>query len=806
MLQLDSRIEIRISSIQYLKLKPLLSQVLVVLDRTDQNVHSTVDVISLSRDGRGVRLGNAPSRGRPQKNPGSGASSKGVPRYSTVRLEGKAPARTYAICADEEASSLDLITGTFSLHDIFVVAWINPGSTYSYVCMKLVFSMNMHVESTEFVVKVSNPLGKHVLVDQVCRNCPLTISGHCFLANLMLLLFDEFDVILGMDWLAANDVIVNCGRKFIEQKCENRDIVRVESVSEVKIESVPVVYEYPDVFLEELRGLPPTREVEFGIELVPGTASISVAPYRMAPLELKELKVQLQKLTDKGFLRPSYSPWGDLILFGATVFSMIDLRSGYYQLRVKEQDVPKTAIRMRYGHYEFLVMPFGLTNAPVVYMDLMNCIFRPCLDKFVVVFIDDVLIYSRDETEHAGILHDFYTDDELAAIVFALKIWRHNLYGENCRVFTDHKSLKYLMTQKDLNLRQRRWLELIKDYELIIDYHRGKANVVTDALSRNSLFVLRAMNTQLYVTDDGSVIAELRARPMRPIVVVCLSIRLKPKKKDDVWVVVDRLTMSAHFIPVHTDYPLEKLADLYVSRIVRLHKVPLSTISDRDPRFTSRYWKKLQEALGTKLNFSTAFHLQTDGQSERLIQILEDKLRCCILKFQGSWEQYLLLVEFAYNNRYQSSLKMAPYEALYGHLKRKEIEFLVGDKVFLKVSPWKKVLRFGKKGIPSPRFIGPYEMTERIGPVACRLALPSELETIHDVFHVSMLRRYRSDPSHVISPAEVEIRPDMTYGEKLVKILDREVKKLRNKSIALVKVLWHRQGVEEATWEPEETM
>ncbi|KAA3461483.1 DNA/RNA polymerases superfamily protein [Gossypium australe] len=292
----------------------------------------------------------------------------------------------------------------------------------------------------EIVIKVSNLLGKHVLVDQVCRDCPLTIRGHCFLANHMLLPFDEFDMILGMDWLTAHDVIVNCGRKFIELKCENGDILRVElgksdslpalissfmakkcirkgyesylvfvlntQMSEVKIESAPVVSEYPDVFPEELPGLPPTREVEFGIELVPSTAPISIALYRMAPLDLKELKVQLQELTDKGFTRPSYSLGGAPVLFlrkkdgsmrlcidyrqpnkvtvknkyplpriedlfdqlkGATVFSKIDLRFGYYQLRVKEQDVLKTTFQTR----------------------------------FVVVFIDDILIYSRDESEYA---------------------------------------------------------------------------------------------------------------------------------------------------------------------------------------------------------------------------------------------------------------------------------------------------------------------------------------------------------------------------------------------------------------------
>ncbi|KAA3465780.1 reverse transcriptase [Gossypium australe] len=227
---------------------------------------------------------------------------------------------------------------------------------------------------------------------------------------------------------------------------------------------------------------------------------------------------------------------------------------------------------------------------------------------------------------------------------------------------------------------------------------------------------------------------------------------LTSKKKDAVWVVVDRLTKSAHFIPVRTDYPLEKLADLYVSEI----------------------------------------------RSEVHILVLEKVARS---------ENHLLLVEFTYNNSYLSSLKMAPYEALYGHkcrtplywteLRENQIHGVdlvreTEEKVQVLCGCLKTALdRFGRKGKLSPRFIGPYEVTERIGSVAYRLALPSELEKIHNVFHVSMLCCYRSDPSHVISPTEVEICSDMTYGEKPVKILGWDVKKLRNKSIALGKVLWY---------------
>ncbi|KAA3473518.1 RVP_2 domain-containing protein [Gossypium australe] len=232
-------------------------------------------------------------------------SRKNSSREQTARVEGRAPARIYAICAREEASSPDVIMGTFSLYGTHVVALIDPGSTHSYICMKLVSIMSMPIEPTGFVIRVSNPLGKYVLVDRVCKGCPLTIRGHCFPVDLMLLPFDEFDVILGMDWLVTHDVIVNCGKKFIELKCENGDLICVKSDEQ---DRSPVVisflltqkylrkgYEayltiYPDVFPEELRGLHPIREIEFGIELALGTAPISIAPCRKAPTELKELK------------------------------------------------------------------------------------------------------------------------------------------------------------------------------------------------------------------------------------------------------------------------------------------------------------------------------------------------------------------------------------------------------------------------------------------------------------------------------------------------------------------------------------
>ncbi|GKB14139.1 putative reverse transcriptase domain-containing protein [Tanacetum coccineum] len=264
---------------------------------------------------------------------------------------------------------------------------------------------------------------------------------------------------------------------------------------------------------------------------------------------------------------------------------------------------------------------------------------------------------------------------------------------------------------------------------------------------------------------------------------------------DTIWVIVDRLTKSAHFLPMREDYKMYRLARLYLNEIVARHGVSILIISDRDSRFTSRFWQSMQEALGTCLDMSTDYHPQIDGQSERTIQTLEDMLRACVLDFRGSWDVYLLLVEFSYNNSYYSSVRCAPFEALYGrkcrspimwaeveegqligpeivqkttnkisqikdrlkvkrdrkksyaNKRRKRLEFSVGDYVLLKVSPWKGVVRFGKKGKLAPRFVEPFEIIEKVGLGAYLLDLPEELNGVHDTFHVSNLKKCLADPT-----------------------------------------------------------
>ncbi|GJU93668.1 putative reverse transcriptase domain-containing protein [Tanacetum coccineum] len=802
----------------------------------------------------------------------------------------RARARAYVVVENPQ-QNLNMVTGTFLINDQYACILFDSGVEKSFVSSAF----------TPFIDIAPTALNT------------------------------SYDVEFEMEWWLVPTMIVRIplpNGEILEVQGERPEkdpgSLACIKADEKKLDDIRVVRDFPEVFPDDLSGLPPVREIEFRIDLIP----------------------------EKGFIQPSYSPWGVPVLFvkrkdgakrmcidyrelnkltiknryplpriddlfdqlqGACCFSKIDLRSGYHQLRVREEDIPKTAFRTRYGHFEFTVMPFRLTNTPAIFMDLMNRVCKPYLDKFVIVFIDDILIYSKSKEEHevhlktiiyllkkeklyakfskcefwlqevqflghvvnrdglAGYYRRFienfskiakpltlltqknktyvwgneqdeafrilkeklcnapvlalpdgpddfvvycdaskqgfgcvlmqrgkviayasrqlkkheknYTthDLELGAVVFALKIWRHYLYGTKSVIYTDHKSLQYIFDQKDLNMRQRRWIELLSDYECEIKYHPGKANVVADALSRKERLKprrVRAMSITIHSglktkileaqgeaskdlkapaewlrglekhferRDDGGIYffdriwipsvggvrklimdeahtsrysihlgADKMYHDLRDLYwwpgmkrdiaeyvskcLTCSKIKAEHQKPsgllqqpeipewkwekitmdlvtklprssggyDAIWVIMDRLTKSAHFLPIREDYKTEKLARIYINEIVARHGVPVSIISDRDGRFASHLWQALQEALGTKLHMSTAYHPETDGQSERTIQTLEDMLRACVMDFGGSWDAHLPLVEFSYNNSYHASIKCAPFEALYG--------------------------------------------------------------------------------------------------------------------------------------------
>ncbi|GKB91116.1 putative reverse transcriptase domain-containing protein [Tanacetum coccineum] len=269
--------------------------------------------------------------------------------------------------------------------------------------------------------------------------------------------------------------------------------------------------------------------------------------------------------------------------------------------------------------------------------------------------------------------------------------------------------------------------------------------------------------------------------------------------------------------------PIYKLAKLYLKEVVTRHGIPVSIICDCHPRFTLNFWRSFQKAMGTRLDISTAYHPQTDGQSERTIPTLEDMLSACVIDFGNGWKGHLPLIKFSCNNSYHASIKAAPFEALYGRkcrspviqaardrqksyadVRRKPLEFQVGDRVMLKVSPWKGVVHFGKRGKLNPRYIGPFKVLVKVGNVAYRLELPQQLSRVHSTFHVSNLKKCLSDKPLAITLDEIHIDDKLYFVEEPLEIIDREVKRLKQSHIPIIKVRWNSRRGPEFTWESED--
>lgn len=947
-----------------------------------------------------------------------------------------------------------------------------------------------------------------------------------------------------------------------------------------------ILEDFKDVFPDELpTGLPPKRGVDHEIVLVPGANPPSRAPYRMSVRELQELKKQLDENLKQGFIRPSRSPFGSPVLFvkkkdgtmrlcvdyralnkvtvknkyplpsisdlldqlqGAKIFTKIDLRSGYHQIRIAENDIPKTAFRTRYGHFEFLVLPFGLTNAPATFMQLMQEIFHPYLDRFVIVYLDDILVYSRSLEEHeehlrtvvqvlrenklyaklnkcafyrkeieflghvisadgvymekkkmqdihewpqpksvhevrsflglAGFYRKFIKnfsqissamtdllkmdskfnwterhqgafeslkravssapvliipdpklpfvvstdasgyaigatlsqdqgkglqpvaflskkmlpaecnypvhEQELLAVICALKEWRHYLHGNKVKVITDHKSLKYLESQPHLSPRQVRWSEFLQQFDLEIEYQQGKSNVVADALSRRVDHAndqkLNLVNSGISTINWGDTLLQqikegyqqdeecrrmismegmqdkeftfsegLIYRNNRIYIPSVLQIKTQllneahdaaisghvgmsktlellsrnyywPKMKEDVthyvkscykcqsnkpnnryplgllqsipvpekaWeqvsmdlitqlpktkegydaivVFVDKFTKMVHIAPTTTTVTAPQLARIFFREVVRLHGVPKSIISDRDPRFTSNFWKCLWSQLGTKLAMSTAYHPQTDGQTERTNRTIEDMLRAYVNYEQNDWNKHLIAAEITINNSQQASTGFSPYylnyhqhpnlplsgivapkskisqsknpaagealdgfkkllqearvnleeasrrQAYYANQKRRDHQFKVGDLVWLSSKDFNLEGRTPKF---APRNYGPFEVIQRIGEVAYKLKLPEQWK-IHPVFHISKLKPNNDDLQHFPDRHREVTRPPPVLQEnenqqeyEVDRIVGVRTRKKGKKAIKEYLVLWKGYPEWERTWESENNL
>ncbi|KAA0054735.1 pol protein [Cucumis melo var. makuwa] len=661
-------------------------------------------------------------------------------------------------------------------------------------------------------------------------------------------------------------------------------------------------------------------------------------------------------------------------LQGATVFSKIDLRSGYHQLRIIDSDIPKTTFHSRNRHYEFITMSFGLTNAPATFIDLMNRVFKDFLDTFVIVFIDDILVYSKTEAENEENLHqvlriflanklyakfskyefwlkkisflghvsnegvfvdpakieavtslprpstvsevhsflglvgyyrspysangsgsfviyndaskkglgcvlmqqgkivayasrqlkshkqNYPTHDlELAAVVFALEIWRHYLYGEKIQIFTDHKSLKYFFTQKELKMRQKRWLELVKDYDCEIFYHPGKANVVADALSRKLSHSAALITRQAPLLRDferaeiAISVEEVTSQLAQLSVQSTLRQRIIVAQLNDPYLVEKhRLAKAgqAQEFSISSDSGLMFKRHLCVPTdsavktelLTEAHSSPFSV----HPRSTKMYqdlrlvywWRNMKREMAdfvsrglvcqqvkaprqkpagllqpltvpgwkwesVSMDFITGLPKTLKGYS--VIWIFVDRLTksAHFIPGKSTYTTKMLVLHRSSGMDFSlhwATIGMAPFEALYGRCcrspvcwdesrqksyvdeRRKDLEFDMEDMVFLKVALMKDVLRFEKKRKLSLRFVGPFEILERVGPVAYRLALPPAFSAVHDVFHVSMLRKYVADPTHVVNFEPLHINENLSYEEQPVEILGHLGERRRHES------------------------
>ncbi|KAJ4756090.1 polyprotein [Rhynchospora pubera] len=927
-----------------------------------------------------------------------------------------------------------------------------------------------------------------------------------------------------------------------------------------------VLTSFASVF-EEPNALPPERSIDHSIPLIPNNKPVNQRPYRYSYFQKVEIEKIISELLKNKLIQPSSSPYSSPVLLvkkkdgswrmcidyrqlntqtiknkfpipviddlldelhGATVFSKIDLRSGYHQIRMKEEDKFKTAFKTHEGHYEFNVMPFGLTNAPATFQALMNTVFKPYLRRFVLVFFDDILIYSQtmeEHKEHLGLtlellkqnglyakrskcefgltcieylghliskegvatdpkkiqamcewptprsvkelrgflgLTGYYRkfvrnygviakplteqlkknafqwgpeadvaftelkkamtttpvlampdfskefiietdasergmgavlmqgrqpiaflskklgpksiglsiyEKEFLALLTAVQKWKHYLMGGPFIIRTDQIALKHLLEQRVHHAMQHKGLCKLMGLDYKIEYKRGVTNKVADALSRveakeNHVSELRAVTElkpqwveeikESYQGDSGAhellerldqdqgdqdkysvhqgvirykgriyvgnmkewrkkLVEEVHStsigghsgvlgtyqrikkmfywpgmkETVKEFVKTCERCQLnkgehvagpgllqpvpipegawqgismdfitklpRSEGKTAILVIVDRFTKYAHFISLATPYTAKDIAQLFLQHIYKLHGLPLSIITDRDPLFTSKFWKEIMGSLGVKLNYSTAYHPQTDGQTERVNQCLENYLRCMIFYKQGKWHQWLYLAEHWYNTCFHSSLNCTPFQALYGYeprelpsmliksqiegsnnkeeqkrlqtlqlLKenlekaqkrmkkyadknRSERQFKEGDWVYMKLQPYRQVSIAGhSQSKLNPKYYGPFEILEKIGTVAYKLNLPQG-STIHPVLHVSQLKLRQGEGTRV-SPQLPVVGPDGELRVEPEKVLERRVIKRNNEPVVQWLIQWFNRSPEEATWEDYESV
>ncbi|GKA19832.1 putative reverse transcriptase domain-containing protein [Tanacetum coccineum] len=602
---------------------------------------------------------------------------------------------------------------------------------------------------------------------------------------------------------------------------------------EKRLEDVPIVRD----FLEDLPGIPPTRQVEFQIDLIPGAAPLARAPYRLAPPEMKELSEQLQELSDKGFIRPSSSPWGAPVLFvkkkdgsfrmcidyrelnklkvknhypllridnlfdqlqRSSVYSKIDLRSGYHQLRVRKEDIPKTAFRTRYGHYEFQVMPFGLPNAPAVFMDLMNPVCKPYMDKFMIFFIDDILIYSKSKQEHLMLILELLKKEEFQDIhvdpakIESIKDWASPKTPTKIRQFLGLASYYRMFIEGFLKITNIPILALPKGAENFIVYCDASHKGLGDVLMQNKKvigYALRQLkiHEKNYTTHDlelGAVVFALKIWRHYLKILEAQMEEMKPEnfKAEDVGGMIRKDLPKEKLEPCADgtlSHQLPCYANLRTLIMHESHKSKYSVHPGSDKMYQDMkqlyWWPNMKADISTYVSKClTCLKVKAEHQKPFGL-LLQHEIP------QWKWDN----ITMDFITMLPNAIKAALFKALYGQkcrspvcwaevgdaqltclLRRKPLEFQVGDKVMLKVSPWKGVIRFGKHGKLNPRYIKPFKVLAKMGTIDYRLELPQKLSRVHSMFHVSNLKMCLFDEPLAIPLDEIHTDDKLHFVEE----------------------------------------
>nr|GEY25790.1 putative reverse transcriptase domain-containing protein [Tanacetum cinerariifolium] len=829
---------------------------------------------------------------------------------------GEARGKAYALSGGDANPDSNVVKGTFLLNNHYAFVLFDSGADQSFVSSTFNTLLDIIPDTLDVSYAVELAYGRVSKTNTVLRSFTLGL-----LDEVLIIQGDR-----GRKGEKSKLSLISCTKtqKYIKRGCPiflsqvtNKE---TEDKSEEKrLEDVPIVRDFLEVFPEDFLGLPLTQQVEFQINLVPGAAPVARPPYILAPSELQELSTQLQELSEKGFIRPSSSPCG-APLQGSRVYSKINLRSGYHQLRVWKEDIPKTMFRTRYDHYEFQVMSFGLTNIQAIFMDLMIRVCKPYLDKFIIVFIDDILIYFKRKEEHAEhlkLILELFKKEELYEMFSKCDFWLSMIQflGHVIDSEAIHMDPAKIESIKDWASPKtpteiRQFLCLAGYYRRFIEGFLKIAKPITKLTQKNvkfdwseksevafQLLKQKLCSALILALPEGSenfvVYCDASHKGLGAVltqmekVIAYASRQLKIHKKNytthdlELRAVVFALKMCRHYLYdmkfiVFTDH--KRKANVVVDALSRKERnktlrvqalvmtidlcgmiKKLEQRSDGTLCLNRRSWipcrGNLRELI---MHESHKSKYSIHPRSDKMYQDLKKLYRWPNMKAEiatyVSWDRHLPLVEFSYNNSYHTSIKAAPFEALYGQKcqsligwaevgdtqltspniihetiekiiqikkriqaardrqksytdrRRKPLEFEVENKVMLKVSPWKAVIRFGKWGKLNPRYIGPFKNLAKMGMLDYRLEIPEQLSRVHSTFHVSNLKKCFVDEPLTIPLDEIQIDDKLNFIKEPVKIIDQKVKRLKQSRIPVVKDRWNSRRGLEFTWEREDQM